>query len=201
MCAGPSSQSIAIPNKLRGVYSRPASGRVSHGERGAAWGIFPVARRIGGAIGVVRIGQLGAKVGREKSADACQTHVFPSFLAVDRLMGRWAGPVSAFGRAAPVAPLGVAALSGHPVAQGGPEIWKISARSAAINMFLPVAHAAKENLPLNGSGCGPCKRQFPVKRVGVRLSIAGKARVASMLGLSGPGLESATLGRGGEHVN
>jgi len=192
---------IACPNKIRGVYSRPALGRVLWAGRGAVWRIFPGGGRIGGAIGAALVRRIGAKVGREKSVDASISHAFPPFFGADPLMGRWRGAVSASGRGRPGAPLGVAASSGYPVAQSGPEIWKISARSAAIFKFLTCARAPNENPAQNGSGCAGSIRHFSVKRVGDRLLIAGKAWIASILGLSGPGLECVTLCGGVGCVN
>lgn len=201
MRAGPSSLLNACPNKLGGVYSRPAPGRVSGGDRAAVCQIFSGGAAIGRAIVGPFGGTMGVKVGREKSADAAQTQGFPSFSALDRLMGRWAGPFSASGRGHPGAPLGAAPTSGHPVAQSEPEIWKISARSAALNLFLLDALAPKKNLAANGSGWGLQTRIFNGRRVGVRLISAGKASVASNFGLSGRGLECATLCGGVVHVN
>ena len=195
------SRSIACPNKIGGVYSRPAAGRVYWGGVGAAWGIFPVAARIGGAIEVARIGSTGAKVGCEKSAGAVRIRGFARLSASVRLMGSWAAAISAFGRCRAGAPLGVARLSGHPVARSGPEIWKISGQSPALSPFLPKGRTPKAKSAPNGSGCAETSRCYPVRRVGVRLILAGKAWAGSIFGLSRPGLESATLGRGVAHVN
>jgi hypothetical protein len=141
------------------------------------------------------------KVGRELSVDGLQTIAFPSVSALDRLMGRWAGPISARPRVGPHAPLAIARVSGHPVARVGSEIWKIVGQSAAFNRFLAIGLAPNANWPANGSGCGRKAQQFPIRRVGDRLIFAGNAVLASISGLSGPGLEAVTLGGGFSSVN
>jgi hypothetical protein len=201
MRAGPSSLSIACPNKIRGVYSRPAAGRVSGGGRGAGWGIFRPRAAIGLAIGSARRWALGVNVGRELSVDSLRTHAFPSISALDRLMVRWAGPISALPSGRPGAPLAIARVSGHPVARVGSEIWKIFGLSAAFNRFLASVQARYAKSPANGSGCGRQARQFQIKRVGDRLIFAENARFSSISGLSRPGLEAATLSGGWAGVN
>jgi hypothetical protein len=153
------------------------------------------------AIGSARLSALGVNVGRELSVDSQRTHAFPSISALDRLMGRWAGPISALPSGRPGAPLAIARVSGHPVARVGSEIWKIFGQSAAFNRFLASAQAPYAKSPANESGCGRQAQQFQIKRVGVRLIFAGNARLMSISGLSRPGLEAATLSGGCASVN
>lgn len=205
MRAGPSFPSIVCPNKIRGGYSRSTLGRVLGVEGGAVLGIFSgLARRsgrIGQAVGLVGSSALGVEVGREKSAGCHGAHAFPPISGAGRLMGRWAGPVSAADRRGGRAPLRVARLSGHPVARSGPEFLKIFRPIAGLNRFLRNRPAPYENLAQNGSGCGWRRSRSSIKRVGDRLIFAGKAWIASNFGLSGPGLEAAKLGGGFSRVN
>lgn len=198
MCAGLSSRLILCPNKIRGGYSRAPRQRVLGGEVGAGWGIFS-----GGAasIGSSWSAWLGADVGRELSVGSGKRHGNASISRAVPLMGRWRGAISARQRGRGVAPLRVARPSGHPVAHGGSEIWKVFRPIAGLNQYLASAQAAKFNLPENGSGCGKIARKAGIKRVGVRLISAVEARFSSISGLSRPGMEVATLGRGGGHVN
>ncbi len=189
---------IGRPNKLRGVYSRPSPGRVLWGDRGAVLGIFS---ELVAPIGVAISQAVGVKVGREKSAGACQATDFCGFRAFGPLMGRWSGPISGLDRPAPGAPLGAARSSRHPVARSGSEIWKMRWPMAGLNQFLGWAHPRNENSPANGSGCGGWPRKIALKRVGDRLISCENAWLASIFGLSRPGLEAATLGGGFARVN